>query len=42
MTYPRSFAQQPSGLPCHRYRPFPKVDLPDRQWPNRTITAAPR
>jgi 2-isopropylmalate synthase len=37
-----SFAQRPSGLPCHRYRPFPPVDLPDRTWPSRTITAAPR
>ena len=35
-------AQQPSGMPCHRYRPFPAVHLPDRQWPSRTITAAPR
>ena len=34
--------QQPSGMPCHRYRPFPAVDLPDRQWPGHTITAAPR
>ena len=34
--------QRPSGMPCHRYRPFPPVDLPDRQWPTRTITAAPR
>lgn len=24
-----------------KYRPFPVVDLPDRQWPNRTITSAP-
>jgi 2-isopropylmalate synthase len=24
-----------------KYRPFPTVDLPDRQWPSRTITAAP-
>ncbi|PZS20019.1 MAG: 2-isopropylmalate synthase [Pseudonocardiales bacterium] len=29
-------------MPCHRYRPFPAVELPDRQWPARTITAAPR
>ncbi|MGO8959247.1 MAG: 2-isopropylmalate synthase [Streptosporangiaceae bacterium] len=29
-------------MPCHRYRPFPVIDLPDRQWPARTITAAPR
>jgi 2-isopropylmalate synthase len=37
-----SFRQRPSGMPCHRYRPFPPVNLPDRQWPSRTITAAPR
>ncbi len=37
-----SFAQQPSGMPCHRYAPFPPVALPDRQWPTRTVTAAPR
>lgn len=24
-----------------KYRPFPSIDLPDRQWPSRTITAAP-
>jgi 2-isopropylmalate synthase len=35
-------SQVPSGMPCHRYRPFPAVDLPDRQWPTRRITAAPR
>jgi len=34
--------QRPSGMPCHRYRPFPAVELPDRTWPSRTITAAPR
>jgi 2-isopropylmalate synthase len=34
--------QGPSGMPCHRYRPFPAIDLPDRLWPGRTITAAPR
>jgi len=34
--------QVTSGMPCYRYRPFPAVDLPDRQWPSRTITAAPR
>ncbi|WP_375477575.1 2-isopropylmalate synthase [uncultured Jatrophihabitans sp.] len=37
-----SFVQQPSGMPCHRYRPFPKVELPDRTWPEKQITAAPR
>ena len=29
-------------MPCHRYRPFPPVHLPDRSWPTKTITAAPR
>ena len=24
-----------------KYRPFPPIDLPDRQWPSRTIAAAP-
>ncbi|HWI85977.1 MAG TPA: 2-isopropylmalate synthase, partial [Sphingomonas sp.] len=28
--------------PSVKYRPFPPIDLPDRQWPSRTITAAPR
>ena len=27
--------------PSSKYRPFPPVHLPDRQWPNRTLTAAP-
>jgi 2-isopropylmalate synthase len=29
-------------MPCHRYKPFPKVDLPDRTWPNKSVTTAPR
>ncbi|CAN5297578.1 2-isopropylmalate synthase [soil metagenome] len=28
--------------PSTKYRPFPQIDLPDRQWPSRTITKAPR
>ena len=28
--------------PSQKYRPFPQIDLPDRQWPGRTITSAPR
>ena len=28
--------------PSAKYRPFPQIDLPDRQWPARTITQAPR
>ena len=27
--------------PSAKYRPFPPVHLPDRQWPNRTLTHAP-
>lgn len=37
--------QQPSGMPVHRYRPFHeqiRVELPDRTWPTRRITRAPR
>jgi 2-isopropylmalate synthase len=28
--------------PSNKYRPFPQVNLPDRAWPSKTITAAPR
>jgi 2-isopropylmalate synthase len=28
--------------PSKKYRPFPPVHLPDRQWPNRVLTHAPR
>src|SRR5512139_4211255 len=37
--------QQPSGMPVKKYVPFQdqiKVDLPDRTWPTRAITRAPR
>ena len=27
--------------PTDKYRAFPPVDLPDRQWPSRTLTAPP-
>ncbi|HEU5265179.1 MAG TPA: 2-isopropylmalate synthase [Jatrophihabitans sp.] len=37
-----SFVQRPSGMPCYRYHPFTPVDLPDRTWPTKSITAAPR
>ncbi len=30
-----------SAFPAHKYRPFPTVSLPNRQWPNRTHTHAP-
>jgi 2-isopropylmalate synthase len=34
--------QRPSRMPIHRYTAFPTVDLPDRTWPNKKITKAPR
>jgi 2-isopropylmalate synthase len=34
--------QQPSGMPVHRYQAYQPVELPDRTWPQRTITEAPR
>ncbi|MGE5269516.1 MAG: 2-isopropylmalate synthase [Thiohalocapsa sp.] len=30
-----------STMPIHKYRPFAPINLPDRQWPSRTITKAP-
>ena len=27
--------------PSLKYRPFPPVELPNRQWPSRELTAAP-
>ena len=27
--------------PVSKYRPFPPVALPNRQWPNRTLDRAP-
>src|SRR5690625_2973071 len=44
-TRPPSNDQQPSAMPIGKYRPFHEVngiDLPDRQWPSRRITKAPR
>ena len=29
------------SAPITKYRPFPAVALPERQWPNRTLTRAP-
>ncbi len=37
--------QQPTKMPVHKYRPFSEeltVKLPDRTWPDREITQAPR
>ncbi len=29
-------------MPVHKYRPFPAMQLPDRTWPSKTISRAPR
>jgi 2-isopropylmalate synthase len=42
MTSSQMNPQQPSGMPFHRYQPFPAVDVPDRSWPTKKITQAPR
>src|SRR2546423_3499590 len=34
--------QRPCGMPLHKYRPFPLVELADRRWPQRRIERAPR
>ncbi|MEY4320529.1 MAG: hypothetical protein RLZZ471_470, partial [Actinomycetota bacterium] len=37
--------QKPSGMPVHKYQPFHEqitVELPDRTWPSKRITQAPR
>jgi 2-isopropylmalate synthase len=37
--------QQPSGMPTQKYVPFQRqieVELPDRTWPDRVMTKAPR
>ena len=34
--------QKPSAMPYERYRAFVPVDLPDRTWPAKKITQAPR
>ncbi|MFC8716713.1 2-isopropylmalate synthase [Kitasatospora sp. NPDC057198] len=34
--------QKPSGMPFQRYVPFGTIDLPDRTWPSKVITQAPR
>ncbi|HEY2173200.1 MAG TPA: 2-isopropylmalate synthase [Mycobacteriales bacterium] len=39
---PTNNLQRPSGMPIHKYGTFARVDLPDRSWPERQITAAPR
>ncbi len=31
----------PTTMPIHKYRAFPPIDLPNRQWPARTLDHAP-
>jgi 2-isopropylmalate synthase len=43
--YERRNAQQPSGMPIQKYIPFQdqiRVSLPDRTWPDKHLTVAPR
>lgn len=39
MNFPK---QTPSSMPVHRYEPIHPIDLPDRTWPNKKITQAPK
>ncbi|WEH27318.1 2-isopropylmalate synthase [Streptomyces sp. AM 3-1-1] len=34
--------QAPSGMPFHRYGRYEQVEIPDRTWPEKRITKAPR
>ncbi|NSC21653.1 2-isopropylmalate synthase [Streptomyces albus subsp. chlorinus] len=34
--------QRPSGMPVHKYGRYEAVHLPDRTWPDKRITKAPR
>ncbi|MFE4173182.1 2-isopropylmalate synthase [Streptomyces sp. NPDC056909] len=34
--------QRPSGMPVHKYGRYEAVDIPDRTWPDKRITVAPR
>ncbi|MFC8915710.1 2-isopropylmalate synthase [Streptomyces sp. NPDC057116] len=34
--------QKPSGMPIHKYGQYEAVDIPDRTWPDKRITKAPR
>ena len=39
MNFPK---QSQSSMPVHRYEPFHPIDLPDRTWPSKKITKAPK
>ncbi|MFD9073396.1 MULTISPECIES: 2-isopropylmalate synthase [Streptomyces] len=34
--------QRPSSMPIHKYGKYEQVDIPDRTWPDKRITVAPR
>jgi 2-isopropylmalate synthase len=43
--YEQRNAQRPTGMPTHKYVPFQdqiRVHLPDRTWPDKHLTVAPR
>ncbi|XUL88029.1 2-isopropylmalate synthase [Streptomyces galilaeus] len=42
MATSRANRQQPSSMPIHKYGQYEQVDIPDRTWPDRRITVAPR
>ncbi|MEU4093508.1 2-isopropylmalate synthase [Streptomyces sp. NPDC026673] len=37
-----SVRQRPTAMPVHKYKPYEAVEIPDRGWPDRRITKAPR
>ena len=39
---PAPQVQRPSGMPIHKYQPFPVIGLTDRTWPDAVITKAPQ
>jgi len=39
---PTAHSRAAGAMPFHKYKAFAPIDLPDRQWPNRVITQAPR
>ena len=41
-SYEQRNSQKPSGMPFERYTPFAQIELPDRTWPTKVITEAPR
>ncbi|MGA4848771.1 2-isopropylmalate synthase [Streptomyces sp. G5(2025)] len=34
--------QRPTSMPIHKYGQYEQVDIPDRTWPDKRITVAPR